>query len=110
VLLKLRIKKGAVVVAKFYFAEVRDIQDPKKSGRVKVRKYGYENDEQNIKDDELPWALPMQPVTSAATHGIGTTPFGILVGSRVVIAYMDNDAEEKYPIIIGSFARSYIEG
>ena len=47
-------------MAKFYFAEVRDIKDPLRSGRVKVRKYGYENDTQKIEDDHLPWALPLQ--------------------------------------------------
>ena len=52
-------------MAKFYSAEVRDIKDPLKSGRVKVRLYNYQNDEQNVKDDHLPWALPLQPVTSA---------------------------------------------
>jgi hypothetical protein len=93
-------------MAKFYFAEVRDIKDPLKSGRVKVRKYGYQNDEENIKDDHLPWAMPLQPVTSAATGKVGITPVGLLVGSRVVIAYMDDDTAEQYPIIMGSFARA----
>lgn len=92
-------------MAKFYFAEVRDIMDPLKSGRVRVRRYNYDDDEQNVKDDHLPWALPLQPVTSAANARIGTTPVGLMVGSRVVIAYMDNDSAELYPIILGSFAR-----
>jgi hypothetical protein len=94
-----------VAVAKFYFAEVRDIMDPLKSGRVKVRKYGFDNDEQNIQDDHLPWALPLQPVTSAATGKVGIIPTGLIVGSRVVVAFMDNDTAEQYPIIMGSFAR-----
>jgi len=92
-------------MAKFYFAEVRDIKDPLKSGRVKVRLYNYQNNEQTIKDEHLPWALPMQPVTSAATGKVGITPHGLLVGSRVVIAYMDDDTAEQYPIIMGSFSR-----
>ena len=37
-------------MAKIYFAEVRDIKDPLKSGRVKIRKYIHENDEKNIKE------------------------------------------------------------
>jgi len=94
-----------VVMAKMYFAEVRDIMDPLRSGRVKVRKYGYENDEQNVKDEHLPWALPLQPITSAATGKVGIIPTGLIVGSRVVIVYMDNDKAEQYPIIMGSFAR-----
>lgn len=93
-------------MAKMYFAEVRDIKDPLKSGRVKVRKYGYQNDEKAVKDEDLPWALPLQPVTSAATGKVGITPVGLVVGSRVVITYMDNDIAEQYPIVLGSFARS----
>ena len=92
-------------MAKFYFAEVRDIKDPLKSGRVKVRKYGYENDTQKIEDDHLPWALPLQPITSAGTGKVGIIPTGLIVGSRVVIAYMDNDTAEQHPIVMGSFSR-----
>lgn len=97
-------------MAKFYFAEVRDIMDPLKSGRVRVRRYNYDDDEQSVEDDHLPWALPLQPVTSAATGKIGTSPLGLMVGSRVVIAYMDNDIAEQYPIVMGSFARSALPG
>lgn len=96
-------------MASFYFAEVRDILDPLGSGRVKIRKYGYQNDEQNMKDDNLPWALPLQPVTSAATEKVGSTPHGLLVGSRVVVSYAENDTAQQYPIIFGSFARGGLD-
>jgi hypothetical protein len=93
-------------MGKIYFAEVRNIKDdPTKSGRVKVRIYNTQNDEQQVKDDDLPWALPLQPVTSAATAKVGATPFGLIVGSRVAITYAENDTAEEYPIILGSFAR-----
>ena len=92
-------------MAKLYFAEVRDLMDPLYSGRVKVRIYGHQDDEETIKDDHLPWALPMQPVTSAATGKVGSAPLGLVVGSRVVICFMDNDTAEQYPIIMGSFSR-----
>ena len=88
-------------MAKFYFAEVRDIMDPLGSGRVKIRKYGYQNDEQNMKDDNLPWALPLQPITSAATNRVGVIPTGLIVGSRVIVhlydqAYYVNNNEKKF--------------
>ena len=92
-------------MSKMYFAEVRDIMDPLKSGRVKVRMYGYHDNEKMVKDDDLPWALPLHPVTSAATGKVGITPTGLLVGSRVVILFMENDDNKQYPIIMGSFAR-----
>lgn len=93
-------------MAKFYFAEVRDIMDPLHSGRVKVRLYSHMDDEQNIKDDHLPWAMPLLPITSASTAKIGTIPTGLVVGSRVVVAYMDDDIAEQYPVVMGSFPRA----
>jgi hypothetical protein len=94
-------------MAKFYAAEVRNVKDdPTKSGRVRIRIYGHHDDEQNIKDDDLPWALPLQPITSAATNRIGIIPTGLRVGSRVMITFLENDIAEQYPIILGSFARA----
>jgi len=93
---------------KFCMAEVRDIEnDPSKSGRVKVRIYNSQNDERSIKDEDLPWAVPLQPVTSAAYNGVGVAPHGLLVGSRVVIGFMPDDPSEQYPIIFGSFSRAF---
>jgi hypothetical protein len=89
----------------FYIAEVRDIKDPLKSGRVKVRVYNYQDDEQYIKDDHLPWAIPLQPVTSAATGRVGIVPVGLEVGSRVIVGYHMDDSLQQYPIIFGSFSR-----
>jgi hypothetical protein len=91
---------------KMYFAEVRKIDGPDKAGYVQVRKYGYDNEEEDIKDKDLQWAIPLQPVTSAATGKVGISPVGLRVGSRVVIAYMENDSDEKHPVILGSFARA----
>lgn len=93
---------------KFYMAEVRDIEnDPSKSGRVKVRIYNTQNDERAITDENLPWAVPLQPVTSAAYNRVGVAPHGLLVGSRVVVAFMTDDSSEQYPIIFGSFSRAF---
>lgn len=92
----------------FYMAEVRDIEnDPSKSGRVKVRIYNTQNDERSIADEDLPWAVPLQPVTSAAYNRIGVAPHGLLVGSRVVVAFMSDDSAEQYPVIFGSFSRAF---
>lgn len=93
-------------MAKTYFAEVRDIMDPTESGRVKVRIYGHHDNEQNVLDADLPWALPLQPITSAGTGKVGTSPVGLLKGSRVVIMFMDNDVSHQYPVVLGSFSRA----
>lgn len=88
----------------FYLAEVRNINDPWKSGRVQVRIYGVHDDENNIKDEDLPWAMPLQPITSAATARVGIIPSGMLVGSRVLVTFLDE--EKQYPVIMGTYARA----
>ena len=89
----------------FYLAEVRNIKDDKtKSGRVQLRVYGIHDDEENIKDEHLPWAMPLQPITSAATNRIGIIPTGMVVGSRVLCCFLDE--EKQNPIILGTYARS----
>lgn len=91
---------------KTYWAEVRDINDPTQSGQCRVRLYNKQNDEQETPDDKLAWATVMHPITSAATMGVGIIPSGLIVGSRVLVAFMDDDPAEQYPIILGSFGRA----
>jgi hypothetical protein len=93
-------------MAKLYVAEVRNIGGEDKAGYVQVRKYGYQDNEDLVKDDDLPWGTPLQPVTSAATGRVGVAPNGLRVGSRVAITFAENDPEEKHPIILGPYARS----
>lgn len=78
--------------------------DPYKSGRVRVRIVGRHDDIGNFPDDTLPWAMPLQPVTSAAIGRIGTSPLGLMPGSHVMGMYAD--ADQQYPIIIGSFGKA----
>ena len=75
-----------------------------KSGRVQLRVYGIHDDEENIKDEHLPWAMPIQPITSAATNRIGIIPTGMVVGSRVLCCFLDD--ERQHPVILGTYARS----
>lgn len=87
-------------------AEVRKYkEDPTKSGRCKVRIYNQHNDEQEIKDDDLPWASVLHPITSPATSKIGISPSGLKVGSRVLCCFLPEDTARQYPIILGSLAR-----
>lgn len=62
----------------FEIGEVRNFEDdPTKSGRVRVRIYNKHNDEQAIKDDDLPWAMVVHPITSPATGRMGISPSGL---------------------------------
>lgn len=86
-------------------AEVRKAKkDPTRTGRVQIRIYGEQNDEQSVKDEDLPWAVVMHPVTSPATSKVGTMP-KLRPGCRVIVTYMPDDVNHLYPIIIGTIAR-----
>lgn len=77
-------------------------EDPKKSGRFRVRIVG-----QHLKDcdavptEELPWANVMMPVTTPFSDGLTTgASIGLEIGNWVVGFYLDNDKQK--PIIMGS--------
>ena len=87
-----------------WIGEVTNVKDPDQSGRVQVRIIGKHDDKTNIKDEHLPWALPLQPVTSAAFGKIGTAPVGLVKGSMVSGYFMDKD--QQYAVIMGSFGKA----
>lgn len=85
----------------FYYGVVENRQDPLFLGRCQVRVVGlHTEDKTELPTDDLPWAHPMQPVTSAAMNGIGHAPVGPVEGTWVVIIY--RDIEKQQPIIIGT--------
>jgi hypothetical protein len=88
----------------WWFGEVVNVKDPDQSGRVQVRVYGRHDDKTNIPDDSLPWAMPQQPVTSAALGKVGQSPLGLLKGSKITGYWADRD--QQYPIIMGSFGKA----
>lgn len=93
----------------FFFGVVEDRQDPEKLGRVRVRIFGVHselrtpNDEQGegIPTEDLPWAYPIQSITSAAMHGIGETPVGFVEGTHIVGIARDGYTYQDL-IILGS--------
>jgi len=91
----------------WFIGVVEDRDDPEKTGRLKVRIFGYhdeedsENSSSEISKDSLVWAATMQPTTSAALSGIGHSPTGIMVGTTVVGFFADGHSAEM-PIIMGT--------
>lgn len=82
---------------------VEDVDDPLFLGRCRVRVFGYHlSDLLELPTKDLPWAFPMQPITSAALSGIGTSPTGLLVGSHVFGFFRDGKIAQD-SVIIGSF-------
>lgn len=84
-----------------YVGVVENRDDPLKLGRCQVRVVGLHTDDKtSLPTKDLPWAFPMQPVTSAAINGIGWTPTGPVPGTWVVVMFQDKD--NQMPIMIGS--------
>jgi hypothetical protein len=83
---------------------VEDRNDPEQLGRCRVRIFGFHTDDITLLPTrDLPWAIPLQPITSAATSGLGHTPLGIVNGSWVVGWFLDGE-EAQRPLIIGTIA------
>ena len=82
---------------------VEDRNDPAYAGRYRVRIYGHHTQsKEKLPTAHLPWAIPMQPVTSAAISGVGQSPTGLVEGSDVIGFFVDGD-EGQIPVIMGSF-------
>ena len=78
--------------------------DPLKAGRCRVRIYGYHSEDKNEQPTEdLPFATPIQPITSAAIGGKGTTPIGPVEGTWVVGFFLDGKNMQQ-PAFFGTIA------
>ena len=86
----------------WFVGVVEDRQDPQKVGRVRVRCLGYHTpDNVQLPTADLPWAHPMNPITSATISGVGQTPLGPVEGTWVVGFFQDG-GEAQSPIIMGT--------
>lgn len=88
----------------WFHGVVEDIDDPLMMGRVRVRCFGFHTgDKVLLPTEDLPWATPLQPITSAAVSGKGRSPTGVLAGAWVVGFFRDG-INCQDPIILGTFA------
>lgn len=86
---------------RLYTGIVENRIDPLNLGRCQVRIVGlHTHDKAQLPTADLPWAYPMQPVTSAAMNGIGYTPIGPVEGTSVVIMFTDVDLQQ--PVMLGT--------
>lgn len=86
----------------WWMGVVEDRQDPEQLGRCRVRIFGYHTEDVELLPiSDLPWAMPMQPITSAATSGKGTTPIGPVEGTWVVGWFLDGK-DMQQPLMIGT--------
>ena len=78
---------------------VEDRIDPLFLGRCRVRILGWDTEDKvRMPTSELPWAYPIQPITSAAQTGVGISPTGVVEGTWVVGFY--RDGEDAYVMAI----------
>ena len=86
----------------WFVGVVEDRNDPKTLGRVRVRCLGYHTEDLvKLPTADLPWAHPMNPITSATVSGIGNTPLGVVEGTWVIGFFTDGDRAQQ-PVIIGT--------
>ena len=86
----------------FFIGVVEARDDPLKLGRVKVRCYGIHSDNRSdISSEQLPWAMPVMPYTSASISGVGTSPTGPVEGSWVFGFFLDGK-EMQQPMVLGT--------
>ena len=86
----------------WFIGVVEDRLDPLKLGRCRVRVLGKHTEQKKlIPTDELPWAWPMSPITTASMNGIGQTPLGPVEGTWVTGFFRDG-ADLQEPIIMGT--------
>lgn len=81
-----------------FIGVVEDNLDPMTLGRVKVRCFNFHPEDPTLVPTEaLPWAIVLQPTTSAAISGIGDSPNGLLKGSWVYGFFADGlDAQKPF--------------
>ena len=89
------------------FGTVVDINDPLKSGRVRIRWFGIHDDEKQIPDKDLPWAHPAAGISSASLNHVGMSPTGVMAGSTVYGESVDRD--KQIYVYSGSLPRAEIK-
>ena len=93
----------------WFMGVVEDRNDPLQLGRVRVRIFDqHTGDIDQLPTDHLPWAQPMQSITSAAISGVGTSPTGLVEGSWVVGFFMDGSDRQR-PLVMGSLGGIPVE-
>lgn len=88
----------------WWIGVVEDRMDPEKLGRCRVRIFGYHTESKELlPTKDLPWAIPIQPITSAATSGLGSSPLGPVHGTWVIGFFLDGD-DMQQPAMLGTIA------
>lgn len=90
----------------WWFGEVVNNRDPMQLGRVRVRVMGYytgTNDKfkDEMPDDDLPWAVVLQPTTQAGVGSAGLSASGNLQQGSMVMGFFLDGQEAQSPVVMG---------
>ena len=81
---------------------VEDRKDPLFLGRCKVRILGWHtSNKSELPTDDLPWAFPIMPITSASQTNAGEAPVGPVEGTWVMGYYRDGELAQE-PVMMGT--------
>ena len=81
---------------------VEDRKDPLFLGRCRVRILGWHTaDKAELPTDDLPWAFPIMPITSASQTNAGEAPVGPVEGTWVMGYYRDGELAQE-PVMMGT--------
>lgn len=84
-----------------FMGVVEDRDDPMQIGRVRVRIFGiHPEDKELMPTEDLPWAIPIMPITSASKNGTGQTPVGVQSGT-VVVGFFADGMDRQIPMFFG---------
>lgn len=87
----------------WWLGSVENRDDELGLGRVQVRIFGYHPESTaDLPSADLPWAMVLQPTTSAAKAGVGSAPVGMQVGTHVM-GYFADGKNAQMPIVMGTF-------
>ena len=87
---------------RWFIGVVEDRDDPEKASRVRVRCFGYHDDDLNrIPTEDLPWAQVLAPTDTPSMAGMGNTPHFLVEGSHVFGFFLDAQFMQR-PVIVGS--------
>lgn len=97
----------------WWFGEVVNDQDPLEVGRVKVRISGWYTGIDNkfadhMPDEDLPWAIVLQPTDQGGQEGTGKSPGQLKPGAMVMGFFLDGQ-EAQQPVVLG-VVRAYKPG
>ena len=93
-----------------FVGTVEDVDDPKRSNRVKVRAVGFHTEDKNeLPTEDLPWAKVCMPTTHAQQGGVGGK-HGMLPGCWIIGFFMDGEsANDPYVLTTFNFTSKTVD-